>query len=121
MLSWDWVFHFGGYRGSLEYGIPDPDYPTEMRNERGRRVREFLRDEGEVFGYEYDFGDGWEQGHNPKVPGSNPGPATKTNKGVTAHSRSPFSMYIQIGRYRIVTFSLRLTFLSWMCYILHIM
>jgi hypothetical protein len=30
-------------------------------------------------------------------------------------------MYIQIGRYRIVTFSLRLTFLSWMCYILHIM
>ncbi len=28
-----------------------------MRNERGRRLREFLRDEGEVFGYEYDFGD----------------------------------------------------------------
>ena len=41
-------------------GIPDPDYPTEMRNERGKRLREFLRDEGDVFGYEYDFGDSWE-------------------------------------------------------------
>jgi hypothetical protein len=39
--------------------MPDPDYPTEMRNERGRRLREFLRDEGDVFGYEYDFGDSW--------------------------------------------------------------
>ena len=31
-----------------------------MRNERGRCLREFLRDEGVVFGYEYDFGNGWE-------------------------------------------------------------
>jgi hypothetical protein len=46
--------------GEKEYGIPDPDYPTEMRNERGRRLREFIRDEGDVFGYEYDFGDSWE-------------------------------------------------------------
>jgi hypothetical protein len=27
----------------------------------------------------------------PKVPGSNPGPATKSNKGVTVQNRSPFS------------------------------
>jgi hypothetical protein len=46
--------------GKKEYGIPDPEYPSEMRNEWGRRLREFLRDEGEVFGYEYDFGDNWE-------------------------------------------------------------
>lgn len=46
--------------GEREYGIPDPDYPTEMRNERGRGLREFLRDEGQAFEYEYDFGDGWE-------------------------------------------------------------
>ena len=46
--------------GKKEYGIPDPEYPSEMRNERGRRLREFLRDEGEVFGYVYDFGDNWE-------------------------------------------------------------
>ena len=46
--------------GKKEYGIPDPEYPSEMRNERGRRLREFLRDEGETFGYQYDFGDNWE-------------------------------------------------------------
>jgi hypothetical protein len=50
------IFRFG----EKKYGVPDPDYPTEMRNEKGRRLREFLRDEGDVFGYEYDFGDGWE-------------------------------------------------------------
>lgn len=43
-----------------EYGIPDPEFPTEMRNERGRRLNQFLRAEGEIFGYQYDFGDDWE-------------------------------------------------------------
>ncbi|MBE0602189.1 MAG: plasmid pRiA4b ORF-3 family protein [Deltaproteobacteria bacterium] len=46
--------------GNKEYGIPDPEFPSEMRNERGRRLHEFLRNEGETFGYEYDFGDSWE-------------------------------------------------------------
>lgn len=46
--------------GKKEYGIPDSEYPSEMRKERGRRLREFLRDEGDVFGYVYDFGDNWE-------------------------------------------------------------
>jgi hypothetical protein len=46
--------------GEKEYGMPDPAYPSEMRNERGRRLREFLRNEGETFGYQYDFGDNWE-------------------------------------------------------------
>jgi hypothetical protein len=46
--------------GKKEYGIHDSEYPSEMRDERGRRLREFLRDEGEMFGYQYDFGDNWE-------------------------------------------------------------
>lgn len=50
------LFRFGG----KEYGIPDPEFPSEMRNQRGRRLREFFREEGTVFGYRYDFGDGWE-------------------------------------------------------------
>ena len=31
-----------------------------MRNERGRRLREFLHEDGKVFGYEYGFGNSWE-------------------------------------------------------------
>ena len=59
-MGWE-NYHLHIFRfGEKEYGVPDPDYPTEMRNEKGRRLREFLRDEGVVFGYEYDFGDGWE-------------------------------------------------------------
>lgn len=46
--------------GNKEYGIPDPEFPSEMRSERGRRLHEFLHNEGETFGYEYDFGDSWE-------------------------------------------------------------
>lgn len=46
--------------GKKEYGIPDPEYPSEMRNERGKHLRDLLRDEGEMFGYQYDFGDNWE-------------------------------------------------------------
>jgi len=60
VMGWE-NYHLHLFRfGEKEYGIPDPDFPTEMRNERGRRLHEFLRDEGEVFGYEYDFGDSWE-------------------------------------------------------------
>ena len=56
VMGWE-NYHLHRFRfGEKEYGAPDPDYPTEMRNERGRHLREFLRDEGAVFGYEYDFG-----------------------------------------------------------------
>jgi hypothetical protein len=58
VMGWE-NYHLHIFRfGEKEYGIPDPDYPdipTEMRNEKGRRLREFLRDEGVLFGYEYDF------------------------------------------------------------------
>ena len=60
VMGWEnYHLHIFRFR-EKEYGVPDPDYPTEMRNERGRRLREFLRDEGVVFGYEYDFGNRWE-------------------------------------------------------------
>ena len=60
VMGWE-NYHLHLFRfGKKEYGIPDPEYPSEMRNERGRRLREFLREEGEMFGYQYDFGDNWE-------------------------------------------------------------
>jgi len=60
VMGWE-NYHLHLFRfGKKEYGIPDPEYPSEMRNERGRRLREFLRDEGEMFEYQYDFGDNWE-------------------------------------------------------------
>jgi Plasmid pRiA4b ORF-3-like protein len=60
VMGWE-NYHLHLFRfGEKEYGVPDPEYPSEMRNERGRRLREFLRDEGMVFGYEYDFGNRWE-------------------------------------------------------------
>jgi len=60
VMGWE-NYHLHIFRfGEKEYGVPDPDYPTEMRNERGRRLREFLRDEGAVFEYEHDFGNRWE-------------------------------------------------------------
>lgn len=60
VMGWE-NYHLHLFRfGEKEYGVPDPEYPSEMRNERGRRLREFLRNEGMVFGYEYDFGNRWQ-------------------------------------------------------------
>jgi hypothetical protein len=60
VMGWE-NLHLHLFRfGKKEYRTPDPEYLSEMRNERGRRLREFLRDEGEMFGYQYDFGDNWE-------------------------------------------------------------
>jgi Plasmid pRiA4b ORF-3-like protein len=60
VMGWE-NYHLHLFRfGDKEYGIPDPEYPSGMRNERGRRLREFLRNQGKVFGYQYDFGDNWE-------------------------------------------------------------
>jgi hypothetical protein len=46
--------------GRMHYGQPDPDFDDDTIDERGVRVDALLRDEGESFVYEYDFGDGWE-------------------------------------------------------------
>ena len=60
VMGWE-NCHLHTFRfGEKEYGIPDPEFHSEMRNERGRRLREFLREEGEMFEYQYDFGDNWE-------------------------------------------------------------
>ena len=75
VMGWE-NYHLHLFRfKDKEYGIPDPEYPSEMRNERGRRLREFLRNEGETFCYQYDFGDDWE--HDVVVE------RVMTDKGVT--------------------------------------
>ena len=44
--------------GGAEYGVPDPDFPSDVRSERNVRLDK-VAVEGGVFLYEYDFGDGW--------------------------------------------------------------
>jgi hypothetical protein len=43
----------------IEYGVPDNEFPGEMRNENGRRIGDFGLRKGSKFFYDYDFGDGW--------------------------------------------------------------
>jgi len=47
--------------GENDYGIPDREFP-ELRfvSERGRTLEALLGDRIREFGYDYDFGDGWE-------------------------------------------------------------
>lgn len=45
--------------GGTEYGVPDPDFPSDLKSERNVRLDKVAA-EGAVFLYEYDFGDGWE-------------------------------------------------------------
>lgn len=49
-------------RGSVKSpaGFPIPTTPRRCETNGASALREFLRDEGDVFGYEYDFGDSWE-------------------------------------------------------------
>ena len=42
----------------VNYGVPDPDFPGDIRNERNIRLDSVAK-AGETFIYEYDFGDGW--------------------------------------------------------------
>jgi hypothetical protein len=52
------VWHIAGKR----YGVPDPnwDAPGELIDERKIAIGSVLGDRVDEFGYEYDFGDGWE-------------------------------------------------------------
>jgi hypothetical protein len=42
----------------IRYGWPDPDFPSDIRDERKFRLDQ-LAGPGDTLMYEYDFGDGW--------------------------------------------------------------
>lgn len=62
----DWSdYHLHCFRaGRVTYGLPDPDYPHDVADERGVRL-DRVAGEGDTPVYEYDFGDSWE--HSLKV------------------------------------------------------
>lgn len=57
--------HLHAFRiGNECYGVPDPDFPSDTKNERNIRL-DSVAQQGDRFFYDYDFGDGWE--HEIKV------------------------------------------------------
>jgi hypothetical protein len=42
------------------YGIPDPDFPYEIKSETRAKLSQVVAQEKDKFTYEYDFGDSWE-------------------------------------------------------------
>lgn len=46
--------------GQEVYGVPDPEYPRDVKNEARVMVKKVFSELGSVILYEYDFGDGWE-------------------------------------------------------------
>jgi len=46
--------------GRTFYGIPDPDFGMDIRNEKGVKLGQIAAQEKAKFVYEYDFGDSWE-------------------------------------------------------------
>jgi len=45
--------------GQIRYGIPDPEFDTNIVDERRVPLSRLLREKGDSLIYEYDFGDGW--------------------------------------------------------------
>lgn len=45
--------------GHTDYGVTDPDFSDGMKSERNTCLDKIVT-EGDVFIYEYDFGDGWQ-------------------------------------------------------------
>jgi hypothetical protein len=50
--------------GDDRYGIPDPEFPDNTKNETSVRLDKIVKP-GETFIYEYDFGDSWQ--HEIKI------------------------------------------------------
>jgi len=46
--------------GRASYGVPDPEWPSDLRNEARVRINQLLDKEKQKLLYLYDFGDGWE-------------------------------------------------------------
>lgn len=45
--------------GRTSYGVPDPDYDEDVRDERRVRLSQLLTAPKQKLSYEYDFGDSW--------------------------------------------------------------
>ena len=57
--------HLHAFRvGRTSYGVPQPEFPGDMENERNVRLDQIAA-QGDKLIYEYDFGDGWE--HELKI------------------------------------------------------
>lgn len=52
------AFHF--LADGVCYGVPDPDWGTDVRDERETRLGDLVSGAGTRIGYTYDFGDDWE-------------------------------------------------------------
>lgn len=46
--------------GRDRYGVPDEDFPSDVRDEADYRLRQLLKQEKDRMIYAYDFGDGWD-------------------------------------------------------------
>ncbi|MEW6646293.1 MAG: plasmid pRiA4b ORF-3 family protein [Pseudomonadota bacterium] len=57
-MGW-WDEHLHAFEaGGVAYGEPNPDFPSDLRQERNVRLDKVAQ-EGDTFRYEYDFGDSW--------------------------------------------------------------
>jgi len=57
-MGWWDEHHHTFDAGGISYGEPDPNFPSDMHNERNVRLDKIAQ-EGDVIRYEYDFGDSW--------------------------------------------------------------
>ena len=46
--------------GRDRYGVPDEDFPSDVRDEADYRLHQLLKQEKDRMLYAYDFGDGWD-------------------------------------------------------------
>src|SRR5688500_9663926 len=46
--------------GDIHYGVPDPDWEMDIKNERRVKVGAIVAAVKDRFIYDYDFGDSWE-------------------------------------------------------------
>ena len=59
VMGWE-SYHLHRFEiDGIEYGVPDREFPNDMRDEHGRRIGDFGLCKGSKFFYDYDFGDCW--------------------------------------------------------------